>query len=178
MNYKINHFINHIKATVSIEIAFVLANILILLFGILELSLMYSIRSGLETIAQEISRDSLSTSGGDFLTALSADPSLDRNQYFTDLIHQKIVNIISKPEDIELCVLTLVDLNASAPLTNECVQFSPDAATRPTTVNFGNSDDFIKIYINYTHEYLTPLGSLIGTLSNTTIQILSISRRE
>jgi len=152
----------NISGVISIEITLVISYILLLIFAILEFTIMYSLRSGLETISRDISRNNLSATGGSYNLYLQGGGADSRDIYFTRAVYRRISNIISKPENIELCITVYNSLNSVANETGgirECRNFQ--ANNTPASMNWGDSGQFVQIKITYEHDFISPIGTLL-----------------
>jgi hypothetical protein len=164
------NFLIRKNAVAALEMTFILPILLILIMGLVEFSTIFSLRAGIEEVARQIARVKLSRSGATNygITIGSTDPE---DKILTDLIHEKLVSIVLKPQNTQICVSKspfLSNFARNINLTSECINFSSDPNTEPTALNMGNPGDYVKIQISYQHDYLTPMGKILNFLGNGT----------
>jgi hypothetical protein len=167
-------FLKKKNAIAFLEIALILPIFLILVMGIIEFSIIFSIRSGLEEISRDLARATTSenigiTGGLDTSSIASIDTYKKKLIY---RIHTKATNIVLKPQNLRLCIVvrtTLVNItavNANTPPPANCVNFSSNRAIQPGLAFNIVSGNYALVRLSYRHEYLTPLGRLIAALGN------------
>lgn len=162
-------FFKHKKnGVVALEIALTLPILLILIMGIIEFSIIFSIRSGIENITSNIQRSN------------SARFNFSQN-YLEEELHRRLVNILPRPQNTTICVnthKTLQNILNANGFTN-CVRYSANRTINPTFIGLGTGGDYVEVKVTYKHKYLTPLGGLMNTLGNDlTFSSVAYIRRE
>ncbi len=169
------NFLVRKNAVAALEIAFIAPILLILVMGLIEFSAIFSLRAGIEEVARQIARIKLTRSGTtNYGSSIGSTDPEDR--ILTDLIHDKLVNIVLKPQNTEVCVSRspfLSNFARNINLMPQCINFNANPITKPPTLNMGNPGDYVEIQISYQHDYLTPVGRLLnffgsGTTTNST----------
>lgn len=150
-----------------LEIALISPIFLVLVMGIIEFSIIFSIRSGLEEISRDFARKTLAQAT--FVT-IATQQNISYEQAVINFIHTRSTNIVLKPQNLQFCIAMRQKLSdiIIIPLTSmtQCVQFSSNRNTKSTAFFNINDKDYIVIRLSYRHQYLTPLGRLIRALGN------------
>jgi hypothetical protein len=140
----------------------------------MEYALIFSIRTGIEEVARQVSRTRLSTNGDAGISGTSAGGvSADILTRLYDLLLGVVGN--GNMENVTVCTKFTKEIVNFVPLpyyvSAQCEQFSnarpvytsADDANLP---KFGNTLDYVAARITYTHQYLTPLGALATGLGS------------
>ncbi len=159
------------KGAVLLEIALILPTLIILIMGILEFSLIFSLRAGVEEVSRAVTRIQLSSTGGNAYAERNNLGGQAIDRVITDLMVERMQAIAFMPNDgkqtnINICssnFRTASQLANSTPATGNCINFNRDTNTVPV-INLGAEGDYVRVDINYRHDFLTPLGSLIQNL--------------
>ena len=160
-------FLKNNNAVAAIEMAFVIPVLLVLMMGFLEFSIVFSLRSAIEQVSREISRIKL-TSGLTTINGTLITTTNTADKLLTNLLHKKLVAIVFKPENTEICAsyaTTIQGFISNFNANQNCVIFSSNKNTSPSpSLNMGGAGNYVKIDIKYKHQYLTPIGKLINSL--------------
>lgn len=171
------------KGSIALEIAFILPLFLSLILAIFELSIIFSLRSGIEDIAREASRTKLTVSGAQ-VYANNAGLSGSDDEVIMEMLHEKLVNIVFTPENTTICSTIYADEeslnNDISSSARSCVIFDADPNMIPSSIPLGNSNDYARLEIVYQHDYLTPFGALLSSTfgKNLTFSTVSYFRKE
>ncbi len=166
-------FLKKKNAVAFLEIALILPIFLILVMGIIEFSIIFSIRSGLEEISRDLARAATSQRmgrTGDITTLTTS--SYTYEEQLIHRIHTKATNIVLKPQNLQLCIVVraqlvnIANVDTNSLASGNCVNFNSDRAIEPVLAFTLNEGQYVLVSLSYKHEYLTPLGRLISALGN------------
>ncbi len=176
-------FIDFLKkkdALAFLETALILPIFLTLVMGIIEFSIIFSIRSGLEEVSRSFARITATKAGG---LRLIGNQNITYRQAITNFMHERATNIVLRPENLRFCIEVRPDLTGILDVAintmTTCVQFNQSRNTRPNAFFNINDQEYGVVKLSYTHEYITPIGRLVTALGNNlTFNTVTYFRKE
>jgi hypothetical protein len=173
-------FLKKKNAVAALEIAMILPIFLILIMGIIEFSIIFSIRSGMEEISRAFGKWATAKLSG---IQFAAAAGVTYEKGLINWLHERTTNIVLKPGKLRLCIEvrpTLVGItNITNNQINNCKNFSNNRNVKPNQFFNINDGQYALVTISYKHEYLTPLGGLISTLGyNVTFTSIAYLKKE
>jgi hypothetical protein len=166
-------FIANKAGVVSIEIAFIASSFILLIMGIVEYSVIFSLRGGLEEISRGLSRERQAVSEGEDYNNWLIKNNLTRfgaDARMTMLTVQKIRKIVPNPHNIRVNMIIYNktgDIVNDIEQTNKTFNFIKDQwIIHPGQyLKSASHSQYVRYEIKYKHDFITPIGYIYSSLA-------------